>query len=247
MSPTITRFAEVAPTIVLIAAAVTFPILFFIDAPYGRHARAGWGPTIAARWGWVIMESPSVFLFAAVWRANPDADDPLVIALAALWLTHYTQRTFVFPLLMRGAGRRNALVPVVMAIFFNVLNATGNAFALRARPFDLAFGAGALVFAAGFAINLHADAVLRNLRKPGDTGYAIPYGGAYRFVTAANYLGELLEWIGFAIAAQTLAAWAFVLFTFANLAPRARSNQRWYHERFPDYPRARKILIPYLW
>ena len=55
------------------------------------------------------------------------------------------------------------------------------------------------------------------------------------------------EWLGFAIAAQTLAAFTFAAFTFANLAPRARSHQRWYRERFPDYPRDRRILIPYIW
>jgi 3-oxo-5-alpha-steroid 4-dehydrogenase 1 len=243
----VTSFASIAPWIVLVAAAASFPLLFLVDAPYGRHQRAGWGPTIPARWGWVIMESPSVFLFAAVWLANPDAGDPLVIALAAMWLLHYAQRTFVFPFLMRGADRRNAVVTIALAIGFNVLNAVGNAAALRPRGFDAAFAIGAAVFVAGAAINLHADAVLRGLRRPGETGYAIPHGGAYRFVTAANYLGEVLEWIGFAIAAQTLAAWAFALFTFANLAPRARSNHRWYHARFPDYPRARKRLIPYLW
>src|SRR5262249_47335325 len=141
----------------------------------------------------------------------------------------------------------NAVFTVAMAIMFNVLNAVGNAVALRARPIDAALVAGVAVFAAGFAINLHADHVLRTLRAPGETGYKIPNGGAYRWVASANYLGECLEWIGFAIAAETLAAWAFAAFTFANLAPRARSNLRWYRERFPDFPRDRKILVPFIW
>jgi 3-oxo-5-alpha-steroid 4-dehydrogenase 1 len=86
--------------------------------------------------------------------------------------------------------------------------------------------------------------VLRALRKPGETGYAIPYGGLYRWVSCPNYFGELLEWIGFAIAAWTLPALAFAVFTFANLFPRALSHHRWYREKFVDYPADRKAMLP---
>ena len=242
-----TELARLAPAILLVASAIVFAVLFFIDAPYGRHRRGGWGPTIPARWSWIVMESPSVFLFGALWLANPDLRAPVVAILGALWLAHYVQRTFVFPFLLRGGERREPIVIAASALAFNVLNATGNAVALRGRSIDPAFVVGVIVFALGFAINLHADHVLRTLRAPGETGYKIPHGGAFRWVTSANYLGECLEWLGFAIAAGTLAAWAFAAFTFANLAPRARSHQRWYRARFADYPRDRRILIPYLW
>ena len=35
---------------------------------------------------------------------------------------------------------------------------------------------GALMFIAGMFINIHSDHILRNLRKPGETGYKIPQG-----------------------------------------------------------------------
>ena len=41
-------------------ATVPCLLLVFIDAPYGRHARPGWGPTLPSRIGWILMESPSV-------------------------------------------------------------------------------------------------------------------------------------------------------------------------------------------
>ena len=123
-----------------------------------------------------------------------------------------------------------------MANVFNLFNATGNAAALTERPFDASFFVGVTLFAAGFVLNLHSDHVLRSLRAPGEMGYRIPFGGGFEYVSAPNYLGEIVEWVGFALAAQTLAAWAFAAFTFANLAPRALSNHRWYREQFPDYP-----------
>jgi hypothetical protein len=46
------------------AAAITFITLFFIVAPYGRHARKGWGYSIKNKMAWVIMEAPSPIVFA---------------------------------------------------------------------------------------------------------------------------------------------------------------------------------------
>ncbi|MDP2273634.1 MAG: DUF1295 domain-containing protein [Archangium sp.] len=241
------EFAFAAPRIVLLFAAVVFPVLFFITAPYGRHERPGWGPTLPAKLSWVVMESVSFFVFAALWVMNPQWGTPVVMLLGAAWLLHYGQRTFVFSLLMRDEAKRQPLLTMSMAMVFNVFNAGGNALALTDRAIDLPLVAGLLLFFVGMGVNLHADHVLRTLRKPGETGYKIPHGGLYGLVSSPNYLGEILEWVGFAIAAQTLAGWAFAAFTFANLAPRALSNHRWYRQKFGDYPSRRRALIPFLW
>lgn len=66
-------------------------------------------------------------------------------------------------------------------------------------------------------------------------------------VSAGNYASEMLEWTGFAIAAGTLPAAAFALFTFCNLAPRGAAHHKWYLTKFDDYPKSRKAVIPFLW
>ena len=38
------------------------------------------------------------------------------------------------------------------------------------------FVCGVIIFLIGMAINIHSDHILRNLRKPGETGYRIPRG-----------------------------------------------------------------------
>lgn len=235
-----------APRIVLIAAAFTFPVLFFITAGYGRHA-SGKGFTVPAKLGWVVMESPSVFLFALGWVTNPSFGAPMVTTLGLAWLLHYVQRTFIFTALMRGPQKRMPFYVMLLAVFFNLLNGPANGASLTERSLDVWFFVGLAVFLAGFVINVHADHVLRNLRKPGETGYAIPRGGLYGWISAPNYFGELIEWLGFAIAAQTLPAWAFFVFTGANLIPRAWSNHKWYREKFPDYPAQRRALLPFIW
>ena len=87
---------------------------------------------------------------------------------------------------------------------------------------------------------------MRRLRRSGEDGYKIPDGGLYRWVSCPNYLGEILAWTGWAIAAWSLAFLAFAVFTVANLLPRALANHRWYRQTFPDYPASRRALLPFL-
>lgn len=98
----------------------------------------------------------------------------------------------------------------------------------------------------GMLINIHSDHILRNLRKPGDTGYKIPRGGLFEYVTAANYFGEIVEWCGYALASWSVQGVAFAFFTFCFLSGRAKEHHQWYLQKFEEYPKFRKILIPFL-
>jgi 3-oxo-5-alpha-steroid 4-dehydrogenase 1 len=239
----------------LAIAAVAFPVLFFLTAPYGRHGREGWGPKIGERIGWVLMEAPSPILMAVFFAIGDRRASPAAIAFLALWEIHYVNRTFVFPFRRPGAPKLMPLAVVAMGFAFNLTNAYLNGRWLFAfgpdRPAswlaDPRFLGGAALFAAGLVVNLQSDAILMRLRRPGETGYKIPSGGLYRFVSCPNYLGEILEWTGFAIATWSPTGLAFALWTAANLVPRARSNHRWYRETFPDYPPERRAIVPFVY
>jgi len=112
---------------------------------------------------------------------------------------------------------------------------------------DPRFILGVIAFIAGFIINRWADRVLRKLRQPGESGYRIPQGGLYRWISCPNYFGEIIEWAGWAMATWSLPGLAFAVWTFANLAPRACAHHVWYHQHFADYPRQRRALIPGIW
>jgi 3-oxo-5-alpha-steroid 4-dehydrogenase 1 len=233
-------------------AALTAAGLKFIVAPYGRHTRTGWGPTLPARAGWVIMESPASLLFLAFYLTGDHRAEFTPLVLLAMWQLHYARRAFVYPFLMRDGARMPAVL-VAMAIAFNVLNAYVNAlwisrFGAYADGWltDPRFLLGAALFFGGLVLNQRSDRTLRNLRGPGETGYRIPRGGAYRWVSCPNYLGEIVEWLGWALATWSFAGLAFAAYTMANLVPRALANHRWYRERFPDYPPERHALVPYL-
>jgi steroid 5-alpha reductase family enzyme len=163
---------------------------------------------------------------------------------------HYGYRTFVFPALMQPSDKTFPALLVIFAIVFNSLNGYNNATALieagenNGPLLSIHFLVGAVTFLVGFTMHFQADKTIRRLRKPGETDYRIPHGGLFRWVSSPNYLGEIIEWIGWAVMTWSLAGVAFALFTFCNLAPRAISNHRWYRERFSDYPAERRILIP---
>ena len=89
--------------------------------------------------------------------------------------------------------------------------------------------------------------MLIRLRAPGEDGYRIPRGGLYGLVSCPNYLGEIVQWGGWALLVWNPGGLAFFVWTVANLAPRALSNHRWYRKNLPDYPENRRALIPFLY
>jgi len=235
-------------------AVPTFLSLLFVPAPYGRYARGGFGPTVPARLGWVLMESPASLFFAAVYFSGPHWAEPAPLALFALWQLHYVNRAFLFPLRMREGGRRMPVLVLLLAVSFNLLNGWVNARFLSdlgAYPtrwlVDPRFLLGAAAFLFGFGLNVTSDRRLRRLRSPGESGYRIPRGGPFEWVSCPNYLGEIIEWSAWAVASWSLAGLAFAVYTAANLAPRAWAHHAWYRRQFADYPKERRALLPFVW
>ncbi len=237
-------------------AVLTIPYLVFAAAPYGRHARSGWGPTIENRWGWFLMEFPSPLVFFLFFLFGTKNSTPAAYAFLFMYLLHYLNRSIVYPLRLPANNARMPVVIMGSGIFFNLINGyMQGGYLFELSPgYDAnwlvspQFIAGAALFGAGFFINNQSDAILRGLRKdPADKGYKIPYGGMYRFISAPNYFGETLEWTGWAVATWSLPGAAFAFWTAANLFPRAVKHHQWYKNKFPDYPKDRKAIIPFVW
>lgn len=233
---------------------VMLGVLLFITAPYGRHNRSGWGPMVSARFGWIVMEAGSLAAFN-VFFFQGNHQIPLVAALFVfLWNVHYLNRSFLYPLQMRYGGRPMAFSVVLMAILFNMVNGYLNGrylnlFSARYEVgwlLDPRFLLGLVLFIGGFHINNHSDGILRALREPGQDTYRTPEGGLFRYVSCANYFGEVVEWFGWACLTWSWVGLSFAVWTACNLVPRALSHHKWYKSRFSTYPSERKAIIPYL-
>lgn len=249
-------FFQIVLTSTLLAAVIVFPLLFFIAAPYGRYTRQGWGPQLPNWLGWLLMESVSAILMLIMFLIGDTPKTITLIIFLLMWEAHYVHRAFIYPFLLRDRWKRVPAVVFLMGAIFNLCNGYLNGRYL----FDLSgtrystdwltqpqFIFGALLFLLGLIINRHADHVLRELRREGDTEYKIPRGGLYRYISCPNYFGEIMEWLGWAIATWSLPGFAFAIWTFANLAPRARAHHKWYRQTFKEYPAERKALFPGVW
>ncbi|XP_027066055.1 steroid 5-alpha-reductase DET2-like [Coffea arabica] len=256
----------------LVITPPTIIALRYLTAPYGKHQRPGWGPTIPAPLAWFLMESPTLWLTLLLFPFGKNHSNPTAQILILPYLIHYFHRTVIYPLTLflkttrshRGknnldsrAGQKATAFPVsvaAMAFAFNLLNAY-----LQTRwvshyadyegdgRFWWRFASGLVVFVVGMAVNLRSDYALLGLKGRGGGGYKIPRGGCFELVSCPNYFGEILEWLGWALMTWSWAGFVFLLYTCANLVPRAASNHKWYLDKFgEDYPKHRKAVIPFV-
>lgn len=244
------------PTLVWIALALfLFPVQLFVTAPYGRHIRRGWGPMIDNKLGWVLMELVSPLVFGFFFLTGDNVKTAPMWLFFGLWMTHYFNRSLVFPFRIRTKGKRMPLSIALSAAFFNAVNGFLNGHWLgEAGPVypadwlaDPRMIAGLMLFLAGAGINNWADDRLIRLRRSTGEGYRIPRGCLFEYISCPNHFGEIVEWTGFAVMCWNLPALSFAIWTAANLIPRARSHHRWYREHFEDYPEKRKAVIPGVW
>lgn len=235
-------------------AVIVFIALHAIEAGYGIAYNGKWGPSLPNRLGWVLMEAPVFVVMTILWAGSPRMLHTAPLVMFLIFQLHYFQRSFIFPLLIRGNSRMPLSI-MIMGMVFNTLNALmQGGWIFYVSPdgrypdswlTSWQFIVGTAIFIAGMAINLHSDHIIRHLRKPGDTRHYLPRGGMFRYVTSANYFGELTEWTGFAILTWSWAGAVFALWTFANLAPRALKIRRRYIAEFG--PLKQKSIIPFIY
>ena len=239
-------------------ALVVFVSLFYVNAGYGKFYQSKWGPSLDNHWGWFLMEVPVFLAMLVLWWFSERRTDIVRLVFLLLFELHYFHRSFIFPLQLRGHGRMPLSI-VLMGALFNTLNALmqgGWIFYVSPEDYYAAdwltgipFLAGTALFAAGMFVNIQSDSIIRHLRKPGDTAHYLPRGGMFRYVTSANYLGEFMEWVGFAILTWSWSGAVFALWTFANLAPRAARIHDLYLREFPGQldPSRTKRMIPFIY
>ena len=235
----------------ILVALVTFIYLFYVDAPYGRHIRTGWGKNISARVGWVVMESPCVILMTIYAWLVKDQLQIVHTVFLTLWLIHYIHRSFIYPFVIDMTNPKMPISIAASAFFFNIVNVNVQAigifyFAEYAQNWlnSSLFYFGACIFFLGMFINIKSDYLIVALRKENGPGYHMPSKFMHKYISAPNYFGEIIEWIGWAILTWSISGLVFALWTIANLFPRALAHHKWYQEKFSDYPKSRKAIIP---
>lgn len=233
---------------------IAFPFLLKQTAPYGRHSSDKWGPMISNQLGWMIQEGVAPFFISFWFWMGTLEKTNASYWLYGVYMAHYIYRSYIFPFRTRTQGKKMPLVICSSAVFFNFCNTfmlgyfLGNIGGNYGNEYftSPAFIIGAAIMLTGVCINVKSDNLLIGLRKPGETGYKIPKGFLFDYVSAPNLFGEVVEWIGYAVMFSALPGWSFALWTFVNLVPRALDHHKWYHQKFTDYPKERRAVIPFI-
>lgn len=252
---TLTTFYTILVIMALLAIIVFFA-LYFIEAGYGMFIDRKWGPAISNKVAWVVMEAPVFFVMLGFWWLSERRCAVVPVIFLIFFQTHYFRRAFIFPLKLKGKSRM-PLVIMLLGVFFNLINGMiQGEWIFYLSPAEMytpewlttpQFIVGTIIFFTGMAINIHSDRVKRSLRKPGDTNYYLPKGGMFRYVTSADYFGEIVEWIGFAILTWSWAGAVFALWSCANLIPRADAIYKRYKKMFGEEVGRRKRVIPFIY
>ena len=230
---------------------ITFVYLFFENAPYGRHIKDGWGIKIPARLGWIVMESPCVILMVVLALIIREQLEMIHKIFLCIWLTHYIHRTFIYPFVIEMTNPKMPISIALSAFFFNIINVSIQAFGIfyftkysddwLTSP---AFIIGLSVFLFGMFINIKSDYIINSMKRDKGPGYHIPDQFLYKYLSAPNYFGEIIEWLGWAILTFSVSGFVFLIWVIANLFPRAIAHHKWYKDKFDDYPKERKAIIP---
>ena len=231
----------------IIIGLIIFPINLIYKAPYGRHTSKKWGISIDNKLGWIIMELPALLVCPAIYFYFK-IDFDISIMFICLWIIHYFNRTIIFPFRIKTKGKKMPLAIVLSAFFFNIVNGLINGYFLsniNLHSVSIFLITGFLLFVLGLYINISSDNKLINLRKI-KKGYFVPKGGLFKYISCPNFFGEILEWFGFALMTFNIGSLSFFIWTCCNLIPRGLAHHTWYKNKFNEYPKERKAILPFL-
>jgi len=232
----------------ILIALIVLPINLIYKAPYGKHSTKKWGKSIDNKTGWILMELPALLTCPLIYFTISEEIN-LNVVFIVLWITHYLNRTVIYPLRIKTKGKKIPIAIVASAFFFNMVNGILNGYFLTLLQFEsiseLYLILGFIIFIIGFYINISSDNLLIKLRT-NQKGYVIPNGKLFNYVSCPNFFGEIIEWLGFAIMTLNLGSLSFLIWTICNLIPRSKAHHKWYKENFENYPKKRKAVIPYL-
>jgi len=233
----------------ILVGLLAFFILLFIPAPYGKFTDISSKFLIPSRIGWILMEIPASLISIIFVFINFQSLNLIQIFLFFLWNLHYLHRSLIWPLRARISNKKMHISIALLAFLFNIVNATLQSYWIifigSYEEINLVFYLGLLIFFMGMFINIKSDNILINLRTA-DEDYSIPTGFLFNKITSPNYFGETIEWLGWALLTFNFAGFVFFIWTLFNLLPRAISTHKWYLSEFKDYPKNRKIFIPYI-
>ncbi|KAJ4811679.1 3-oxo-5-alpha-steroid 4-dehydrogenase 3 [Rhynchospora pubera] len=119
---------------------------------------------------------------------------------------------------------------------------------------------GAAIFFFGWVHQFRCHSILGSFREnKGADEYIIPYGDwftSHAPISLLKYpnslfrfLAMLVIYVGILVASggYDITVWLLLIFVATNLSFAAADTHRWYKQKFEDYPRTRRAIIPFIY
>ena len=103
-----------------------------------------------------------------------------------------------------------------------------------------------IIFIVAELANFRTHLILRDLRPSGSTTRAVPRGFGFNLLSCPNYFFEMLAWCSFSLMTGLPSAWFFTVVASGQMWLWAVKKHERYLKEFPDYPKNRKPMIPFL-
>lgn len=175
---------------------------------------------------------------------------------AACWTFHYAKRLFETVFIHRFSHATMPILNLFKNCSYYWLFTAYVAYHVNhpqftsPSAFQVFLGLGGFIFSEIGNLSIHI--ALRNLRPAGSKERKIPYPTGnpftqlFNFVSCPNYTYEFFSWFSFTVMTQCLPAGLFAAAGLYQMSVWAIGKHKNYKKEFPDYPRGRKAILPFV-
>ncbi|KAL4427247.1 hypothetical protein ABPG74_022334 [Tetrahymena malaccensis] len=232
----------------------------YIPINYGKQLKSFFNFSFG-KMSWFFFEVPNLVI--AGWFMIQYSENLVNYIMILPFIIHYINRSIIYPMTLQNNTKPIPIEICLFAASFTTCNSylqSKSILSVQESKFSdlLKWNVllGYLVFIFGMYINIKSDRYLQSLKKNLSTAnsktgekknYVIPREGFFVYVSQANYFGEIVEWVGFAILqTHSQMPWLFAISTLSILSSRALESHKWYQQTFKEYPKERKAIIPFI-
>ncbi|KAM7263798.1 hypothetical protein ACFE04_001481 [Oxalis oulophora] len=214
-----------------------------------KESSAGRQIQIPSRIGMLSLYTPAFLAGSFSFIIFPDESFRFLLVKSALTI-HFFKRILELLFVHKYSGKM--LLETVIQISLNYFIST--AMTIYAQNIIQEFPdplinleyLGIILFLVGITGNFFHHYLLSKLRDEGDKQYKIPKGGMFDFVICPHYLFEILVFWGIAFISQTMFGFSSAIGTMFYLMGRSYATRKWYLDKFDDFPKHVKAIIPFV-
>ena len=236
----------------LVGSIIMMLFVAFYAIPYGKNYQKGKAYLkleIPDRPAIIIVNicGPIIYILLKLYWPNATLFD----IESLLYIAHYIHRGLVYPFFRSTSSKPWPLESFLYFLITNVcesiLLARTQTFSGVNRPIYVKILLAILFIAAAVVAAIH-DYKICALRTTGNTGYKIPSGLLFKWVSGPNYLFEIIQWAVYCFfLGGSLSTISFGLWLLVNISGRAEATHAWYTTFFKTkYPKDRTAYIPFV-